>query len=43
MSLSVTRLLGLGLTPGKLRGLQRINNPNGTAMTIAISEVMSVP
>jgi shikimate 5-dehydrogenase len=28
--ISVTRLLGLGLTPGKLRGLQRISNDNGT-------------
>jgi tagatose 1,6-diphosphate aldolase len=35
---SVTRLLGLGLTPGKLRGLQRISNPNGTLTMVALDQ-----
>jgi tagatose 1,6-diphosphate aldolase len=35
---SVTRLLGLGLTPGKLRGLQRISNPNGTLTMVAADQ-----
>jgi tagatose 1,6-diphosphate aldolase len=35
---SVTRLLGLGLTPGKLRGLQRISNPNGTLTMVATDQ-----
>src|SRR3954452_12091204 len=36
--ISVTRLLGLGLTPGKLRGLQRISNPNGTLTMVATDQ-----
>jgi tagatose 1,6-diphosphate aldolase len=35
---SVTRLLGLGLTPGKLRGLQSISNPNGTLTMVATDQ-----
>lgn len=35
---SVTRLLGLGLTPGKLRGLQRISNANGTLTMVALDQ-----
>jgi tagatose 1,6-diphosphate aldolase len=35
---SVTRLLGLGLTPGKLRGLQRISNANGTLTMVAMDQ-----
>jgi tagatose 1,6-diphosphate aldolase len=42
MSLSVTRLLGLGLTPGKLRGLQRISNPNGTLTMVATDQNSSM-
>ena len=38
MSTSVTRLLGLGLTPGKLRGLQRICNDNGTLTMVATDQ-----
>src|SRR5215472_7974062 len=37
-SLSVTRLLGLNLTPGKLRGLQRISNANGTLTMVAMDQ-----
>lgn len=37
-SLGVTRLLGLGLTPGKLRGLQRISNANGTLTMVALDQ-----
>ena len=40
--LSVTRLLGLGLTPGKLRGLQRISNPNGTLTMVATDQNSSM-
>ena len=36
--LSVTRLFGLGLTPGKLRGLQRISNLNGTLTMVATDQ-----
>jgi tagatose 1,6-diphosphate aldolase len=36
--ISVTRLLGLGLTPGKLRGLQRICNDNGTLTMVATDQ-----
>src|SRR3989442_9597546 len=36
--LSVTRLLGLGLSPGKLRGLQRISNANGTLTMVATDQ-----
>jgi tagatose 1,6-diphosphate aldolase len=35
---SVSRLLALGLTPGKLRGLQRIANPNGTLTMVATDQ-----
>ena len=38
MSESVTRLLGLGLTPGKLRGLNRISNNNGTFTMLALDQ-----
>jgi tagatose 1,6-diphosphate aldolase len=37
-STSVTRLLGLQLTPGKLRGLQRICNDNGTLTMVATDQ-----
>ena len=37
-STSVTRLLSLGLTPGKLRGLQRICNDNGTLTMVATDQ-----
>ena len=36
--LSATVLLGRGLTPGKLRGLQRICNPNGTLTMLALDQ-----
>jgi len=39
---SVTRLLGLGLTPGKYRGLQRISNPNGTLSMVATDQNSSM-
>lgn len=39
---SVTRLLGLGLTPGKLRGLQRICNSNGTLTMVATDQNSSM-
>jgi tagatose 1,6-diphosphate aldolase len=42
MSQSVTRLLGLGLTPGKLRGLQRISNANGTLTMVATDQNSSM-
>src|SRR5258707_8731969 len=35
---SVARILGLQLTPGKLRGLQRICNPNGTLTMVATDQ-----
>jgi tagatose 1,6-diphosphate aldolase len=38
MSTSVSRLLALGLTPGKLRGLQRISNDNGTLTMVATDQ-----
>ncbi len=41
-SLGVTRLLGLGLTPGKLRGLQRISNDNGTLTMVATDQNSSM-
>jgi tagatose 1,6-diphosphate aldolase len=41
-SLGVTRLLGLGLTPGKLRGLQRICNDNGTLTMVATDQNSSM-
>ncbi len=39
---SVTRLYGLGFTPGKLRGLQRISNPNGTLTMVATDQNSSM-
>ncbi len=39
---SVTRLLSLGLTPGKLRGLQRICNDNGTLTMVATDQNSSM-
>jgi tagatose 1,6-diphosphate aldolase len=39
---SVVSLLGLGLTPGKLRGLQRISNPNGTLTMVALDQNSSM-
>src|SRR5439155_2656580 len=42
MTLSVTRLLGLHLTPGKLRGLQRICNDNGTLTMVATDQNSSM-
>jgi tagatose 1,6-diphosphate aldolase len=42
MTTSVTRLQGLGLTPGKLRGLQRISNPNGTLTMVATDQNSSM-
>src|SRR5438094_5217313 len=39
---SATRLLGLGLTPGKLRGLQRICNDNGTLTMVATDQNSSM-
>ncbi len=40
--IGVTRLLGLGLTPGKLRALQRISNPNGTLTMVALDQNSSM-
>src|SRR2546426_11462407 len=40
--LNVTRLLGLNLTPGKLRGLQRISNANGTLTMVATDQNSSM-
>jgi tagatose 1,6-diphosphate aldolase len=39
---SITRLFGLGLTPGKLRGLQRVSNPNGTLTMVATDQNSSM-
>src|SRR5258707_15442257 len=39
---SITRLYGLGLTPGKLRGLQRISNANGTLTMVALDQNSSM-
>lgn len=39
---SVSRLFGLGLTPGKLRGLQRICNDNGTLTMVATDQNSSM-
>ena len=36
--LSATTLLSKGLTPGKLRGLQRISNPDGTLTILALDQ-----
>ncbi len=41
-TISITRLYGLGLTPGKLRGLQRISNPNGTLTMVATDQNSSM-
>lgn len=38
----VTKLLGLDLTPGKLRGLQRISNANGTLTMVALDQNSSM-
>jgi len=35
-------MLSLGLTPGKLRGLQRISNPNGTLTMVATDQNSSM-
>jgi len=40
--LSATVLLAKELTPGKLRGLQRISNPNGTLTMLALDQISSV-
>jgi tagatose 1,6-diphosphate aldolase len=40
--LGATVLLGKGLTPGKLRGLQRISNPNGTLTMVAFDQNSSM-
>src|SRR5260370_31198798 len=40
--LNATVLLGKGLTPGKLRGLQRISNPNGTLTMLALDQNSSM-
>jgi tagatose 1,6-diphosphate aldolase len=40
--LNATVLLGRGLTPGKLRGLQRISNPNGTLTMLALDQNSSM-
>src|SRR5262249_16799159 len=40
--LGVTALLSKGLTPGKLRGLQRISNPNGTLTMLALDQNSSM-
>jgi tagatose 1,6-diphosphate aldolase len=39
---SVTRLFGLGLTPGKLRGLQRVSNADGTLTMVATDQNSSM-
>ena len=40
--LGATVLLGKGLTPGKLRGLQRISNANGTLTMLALDQNSSM-
>jgi len=40
--LGATALLGKGLTPGKLRGLERISNPNGTLTMLALDQNSSM-
>ena len=37
-ALPVTSLFGLNLSPGKVRGLQRISNPNGTFTMVATDQ-----
>jgi tagatose 1,6-diphosphate aldolase len=39
---AATRILGLQLTPGKFRGLQRIANPNGTLTMVALDQNSSM-
>lgn len=41
-TIGATALLGRGLTPGKLRGLQRISNPNGTLTMVAFDQNSSM-
>ncbi len=40
--MGATVLLGKGLTPGKMRGLQRIGNPNGTLTMVALDQNSSM-
>ena len=40
--LSSAVLFGKGLTPGKLRGLQRISNANGTLTMVALDQNSSM-
>src|SRR5689334_8032652 len=42
MALSVTRMLGHGPTPGKLRAPQRISNPNRTLTIVATDQNSSM-
>ncbi len=42
VSTSAVTLLGRGLTPGKLRGLQRISNPDGTLTILALDQNASM-
>jgi tagatose 1,6-diphosphate aldolase len=42
MATSIVPLLGLGLTSGKLRGLQRISNGNGTLTMVATDQNSSM-
>ena len=39
---STVVLTGKGLTPGELRGLQRISNPNGTLTMVALDQNSSM-
>jgi tagatose 1,6-diphosphate aldolase len=39
---STITLMSKGLTPGKLRGLQRISNPNGTLTMVALNQNSSM-
>src|SRR5277367_5862151 len=39
---SAVVLMSKGLTPGKLRGLQRISNPNGTLTMLALDQNSSM-
>ncbi len=41
-SQSIVRLYGIGLTPGKLRNLQRISNANGTLTMVATDQNSSM-
>jgi tagatose 1,6-diphosphate aldolase len=40
--MNVTRLLGLGLSPGKVHGLQRISNPNVSLTMVATDQNSSM-